>query len=73
MHITLLCVSSDTIWTCIFAFAIARSCVFTAPRCFAAARVYFAPACGLSLALDTAPENCPGEPLVPAADLMDGG
>ncbi|CAK0738027.1 hypothetical protein CVIRNUC_000983 [Coccomyxa viridis] len=43
------------------------------PGGLAAARVYFAPACGLSLALDTAPENCPGEPLVPAADLMDGG
>ena len=43
------------------------------PSCPDAARVYFAPACGLSLALDTAPKSCPGEPLVPAADLLDGG
>lgn len=43
------------------------------PWCPDAARVYFAPACGLSLALDTAPKSCPGEPLVPAADLLDGG
>ena len=72
MHITLLCVSSNAVWA-FFTFVITRSCVFTAPCFPAAARVYFAPACGLSLALDTAPENCPGEPLVPAADLMDGG